>query len=87
VILLDAKLGDVDGVKLARQIRTLTTCTAPVILVSGYFYKDDSEIQRNLRDGVITAFVTKPFRHDDIIRAISSVLMTGISSPTVALNP
>lgn len=76
VMLLDAKLGDVDGVELARQIRQSTNCTAPVVLVSGYFYKDDSAIQRNLRDGVISAFVTKPFRHDDIIKAIQGVLTT-----------
>jgi len=87
VMLLDAKLGDVDGVELAKQIRHTTPCTAPVILVSGYFYKDDSAIQRNLRAGVISAFVTKPFRHDDILKAIHSVLMTGWTGTPVALTP
>lgn len=77
LILLDAKLGDIEGVELARRIRRETSCTAPVILVSGYFYKDDSIVQDNLRTGLIAAFVTKPFRHDDILNAIYSVLSIG----------
>jgi DNA-binding response OmpR family regulator len=79
VMLLDAKLGDVDGFELAGRIQKLTRCAAPIILVSGYFYKDDSAIQLNLRAGVIAAFVTKPFRHDDILKAIRGVLVTGNS--------
>ena len=77
VILMDAKLGDIEGVVLAKQIQTTKASTAPVVLVSGYFYKDDSTIQNNLKTGVISAFVTKPFRHDEILKAIQSVLMTG----------
>ena len=74
LILLDAKLGDVDGVDLARRIRSETSCPAPVILVSGYFYKDDSLIMQTLASGLIAAFVTKPFRHDDIMNAVHAVL-------------
>lgn len=77
LILLDAKLGDCEGVELAKQIPVQTGCTAPVILVSGYFYKDDSLVQINLQEGVIAGFVTKPFRHDEILQAVRSVLMTG----------
>ena len=74
LILLDAKLGDADGVELARRIRSETNCPAPVILVSGYFYKDDSLIMQTLASGLIAAFVTKPFRHDDIMNAVHAVL-------------
>ncbi len=74
LILLDAKLGDIDGVELARRIRADTRCTAPVILVSGYFYRDDSVVQDSLSAGLIAAFVTKPFQHDEILSAISIVL-------------
>ncbi len=86
VMLLDAKLGDVEGIELARQIRQSTTCVAPIILVSGYFYKDDSVIQLNLRAAVISAFVTKPFRHDDILKAIQGVLLAGKSGAPRDLN-
>ena len=76
LILLDAKLADIEGVELARRIRTETSCAAPVILVSGYFYKDDSIVQDNLRTGLISAFVTKPVHHDELLKAIHAVLST-----------
>ena len=61
LILLDAKLSDIEGVELARRIRAETACAAPMILVSGYFYKDDSIVQDNLRTGLISAFVRVMF--------------------------
>ena len=87
LILLDAKLTDIEGVELARRIRRETSCIAPVILVSGYFYKDDSVVQHSLRTGLISAFVTKPFRHDDILNAIHTVLSTGSSTIPMASSP
>jgi CheY-like chemotaxis protein len=74
LILVDAKLPDIEGVELARRIRTETSCVAPLILISGYFYKDDSLVQDTLRTGLVSAFVTKPFRHDEIMNAIHAVL-------------
>jgi len=87
LILLDAKLSDIEGVELARRIRRDTSCIAPVILVSGYFYKDDSVVQASLRTGLISAFVTKPFRHDDILNAIHAVLSTGSGAIAMASSP
>lgn len=87
LILLDAKLSDIEGVELARRIRRDTSCIAPVILVSGYFYKDDSVVQESLRTGLISAFVTKPFRHDDILNAIHAVLSTGSGAIPMASSP
>lgn len=74
LMLLDAKLSDIEGVELAKRIRSETSCIAPVILVSGYFYRDDSRVQHSLRTGLISAFVTKPFRHDEILNVIHAVL-------------
>ncbi len=74
LILLDAKLGDMEGVELARRIRSETGSHSPVILVSGYFYKDDSLIQDSVAIGLIAAFVTKPFRHDEIRDTVHNVL-------------
>lgn len=87
LILLDAKLGDIEGVELARRIRTETSCIAPVILVSGYFYKDDSLVQHSLRTGLISGFVTKPFRHDEILNAINTVLSTVSNAIPMASSP
>jgi DNA-binding response OmpR family regulator len=87
VILLDAKLGDVEGVELVKKIRQKTPCTAPVILVSGYFYQDDSTVQMNLNAGVIAGFVIKPFKHVEILRVIKAVALSGVSASTVAAHP
>lgn len=87
VILMDAKLGDIEGVELARKIRRMAVSAAPVILVSGYFYKDDSTVQSSLMAGDIAAFVTKPFRHEEILKAIDCVLLTGARSLPMALAP
>ncbi len=74
LILLDAKLGDIDGVELVRRLRAETFCRAPVILVSGYFYKDDNLIMQTLASGLIAGFVTKPFFHGDIMKAVHALL-------------
>ena len=74
LILIDAKLGDIEGADLAKRIRAETCCISPMIMVSGYFYKDDSLVQEMLRTSLIAAFVTKPFRHDEILKAIHMAL-------------
>jgi DNA-binding response OmpR family regulator len=81
LILVDAKLGDCEGFDLARRIRSETDCTAPMIMVSGYFYKDDSAVQETLRAGLVAAFVTKPFRHAQMLGTIHAVLAAAASSP------
>lgn len=77
LVLVDAKLPDIEGVDLAKRIRAETSCVAPMVMVSGYFYRDDRLIQETLRSGLISAFVTKPFRHDEMLNAIHAVLPTG----------
>jgi DNA-binding NtrC family response regulator len=67
---LDAKLPDVDGLELARRLRK-THCNLPLVIVSGYFYRDDLTIEAALESGLIAAFVGKPFDHDEILTIIS----------------
>ncbi len=67
---LDAKLPDIDGLELARKLRKINA-HLPIVIVSGYFYKDDPIIQGVLQDGLIAAFVDKPFDHDEIVRIIT----------------
>ena len=71
--LLDAKLPDLDGLELARRIRTLRP-GIPIIVVSGYFYSDDPAIQAALGTGLIQGFVSKPFLHADIARAVDRAI-------------
>ena len=67
---LDAKLPDIDGLELARKLRK-TNAHLPIVIVSGYFYPDDPTIERVLQEGLIDAFVGKPFDHDEIVSVIT----------------
>ncbi|MGB5159443.1 response regulator [Desulfobacterium sp. N47] len=67
---LDAKLPDIDGLELARQLRK-KNAYLPIVIVSGYFYQDDLIIEGIIREGLIAAFIGKPFEHDDIVDIIT----------------
>lgn len=82
LVLVDAKLPDMDGFELAQRIRAADGCRAPVVMVSGYFYKDDLLVQNALHSGLIAGFVTKPFRHDEMLEVIHGVLSLGDRDPT-----
>ena len=71
--LLDAKLPDIDGVELARNIR-IADPGILVLMISGYFYKDDLAIQAALEQGLIHGFIEKPFSHTEVIETVKSAL-------------
>lgn len=71
--LLDAKLPDMDGLELARRIRTVRPGIV-IIVVSGFFYRDDPAIRDAQASGLIRDFIEKPFQHEDITRAVRRVL-------------
>jgi len=74
IVLVDAKLPDIDGIDLARRIRIETPCEAPLILVSGYFYDDDVVVREVLSSGLFSAFATKPIVHEALIRLVRDAL-------------
>lgn len=68
---LDAKLPDMDGLELAQLIRD----RAPdmrILMVSGYFYRDDVSIQEAIAQGVIVDFISKPFLQAEILRVLET---------------
>jgi CheY-like chemotaxis protein len=71
--MVDAKLPDMDGLDLVRKILRAAP-GVPVLMVSGYFYKDDPAIQAALEQGLICGFVEKPFSHAAIIAAMETAL-------------
>jgi CheY-like chemotaxis protein len=71
--LLDAKLPDFDGLELAQHIRKAQPGT-PIVIISGYFYKDDPTIQAALKQGLIRGFIEKPFSHRDIVDILNGAL-------------
>lgn len=62
---VDAKLPDEEGLELARRMREAAPALQ-IVLISGYYYPDDSEVVEALAAGVIEGFVSKPFLHDEI---------------------
>ena len=68
---LDAKLPDMDGLELARRIRLIAPDTR-MIMVSGYFYRDDVSIQEAISQKLIINFISKPFLQEEILRALAT---------------
>lgn len=71
---VDAKLPDADGLDLARRFREGGAKTR-VVLISGYFYRDDAEVCRAISEGLIMDFVSKPIRHEEV-RAIAREVLS-----------
>jgi CheY-like chemotaxis protein len=71
--LLDAKLPDIDGLELARSLR-MADPGILVLVVSGYFYKDDPAIQAALEHRLIHGFIEKPFSHAEVIQTVNEAL-------------
>jgi DNA-binding NtrC family response regulator len=68
VAFLDAKLPDMEGMELARQIRKRDPAVR-IMMISGYFYRDDDAVQKAAAKGLINGFIGKPFNHDEILKA------------------
>lgn len=74
LIVLDARLPDIDGLDLAQQILQETGVAPPIILISGYLYPNDRVVQEGLQSGLITDFVSKPFFHDAFLEIVCNKL-------------
>ncbi|MFH0823116.1 MAG: response regulator [Pseudomonadota bacterium] len=72
IALLDVKLADIDGLDLAKRIKTKYS-SIRIIMISGYYYRDDVNIQRAIEAGVVSGFISKPFIHQDVVDMLRSV--------------
>ncbi len=70
---VDAKLGDMDGLQLARKASDLDLNTA-VVLVSGYMADDDDAVRQALESGLLRAFIAKPFSLEQVRCLAAEVL-------------
>ncbi len=73
IVLVDAKLPDLEGFELATCIHQEYPDTV-VILISGYYYQEDTEIEGYLRDGTIASFISKPFDIEQVRQVVRQVL-------------
>lgn len=72
---IDAKLPDIDGIELAARLRE-TRAGLPLILISGYFYDDNTEVRDSLSEDLFARFVSKPFRTSEITEAVRIALQS-----------
>jgi len=66
---LDAKLPDMEGLQLAKKIRNIDPLVR-IVIVSGYFYRDDTDILNAQKQGLINGFIAKPFSHNEALKLI-----------------
>jgi DNA-binding NtrC family response regulator len=68
---LDAKLPDMDGLELAWRLLEISP-EIRIIMVSGYFYRDDHIIQIAISQRLIRGFISKPFHQDEILKVLKA---------------
>lgn len=71
VAFLDAKLPDMEGLDLAKELLNIDHAIH-IVMISGYFYRDDNDVQNALAEGLIKGFIGKPFDHDEILKVIKN---------------
>ncbi|HWP81459.1 MAG TPA: response regulator [Bacteroidota bacterium] len=72
LIISDLKMGEMDGFEMIEQIRKETpTKQIPFIYVTSF---DDADSARKAKNLGATAYITKPFDLDELLRVIRSAL-------------
>ena len=74
LVLLDAKLPDIEGLALAKKIKAMDTMV-PIVLISGYLSRDDKIVQDALSSGLISEYISKPFQHTEILNAVKNLCL------------
>jgi DNA-binding NtrC family response regulator len=72
MVFLDAKLPDMEGLQLAKKIRDFDPLVR-IVIVSGYFYRDDTDILNAQKEGSINDFIAKPFSHNEVMKVIEGL--------------
>jgi two-component system response regulator HydG len=75
IALLDVKLTDMDGLDLAQRIKSMDA-SVDIVMMSGYYYKDDVNIQRAVEEGLVSGFISKPFLHEEVFEKLRSLAPT-----------
>jgi CheY-like chemotaxis protein len=65
VAFVDVKLADLDGLELAALIRQQSPHTATV-LISGYFYQEDTVVTEGMLNDLFVGFISKPFNLEEV---------------------
>ncbi len=68
VVFVDARLPDMDGLRLVEELRGLRP-TMRIVMISGYYLEDDARILKATRESRIDGFLAKPFQIETIVKA------------------
>jgi DNA-binding NtrC family response regulator len=68
IAFVDARLPDMDGLRLIEELRRLRP-TMRIIMISGYYLEDDMRISDAVRACEIDGFLAKPFQIDAVAAA------------------
>ncbi len=66
VAFVDARLPDMDGLRLVEELRGLRPAMR-IIMISGYYLEDDARILKAMRESRIDGFLAKPFQIETIV--------------------
>jgi len=72
IALLDAKLTDIEGLDLAQRIKSADSSIS-IIMISGYYYKEDQSIRHAMNEGLVEGFIAKPFIHEDVVAMLQAL--------------
>lgn len=65
VVIMDSKLPGMDGFEASRVIKETSPDTS-IVVFSGYYSREDKEIQEGLKSGLFNGFLSKPFDFDEV---------------------
>jgi CheY-like chemotaxis protein len=68
IAFVDARLPDMDGLRLIEELRRLRP-SMRIIMISGYYLEDDVRILEAVRAAEIDGFLAKPFQIEAIVMA------------------
>jgi DNA-binding NtrC family response regulator len=68
VAFVDARLPDMDDLRLVEELRGLRPAMR-IIMISGYYLEDDTRILEAMRESQIDGFLAKPFQIETIVTA------------------
>lgn len=75
VILLEVRMGGVDGYAVCRQLKANTiTRHIPVIFVTGFLAGEEDEEYRCAREAGAVAYITKPFHLETLAAVIAAAI-------------
>ncbi len=77
IVILDWKMPDIDGIEMARRIRSTVSPDIPILLISAY---DRTDIEGAAKKAGINAFISKPLFRSTLYDTINDVLGTGAKS-------